>query len=416
MTTDPTILYISHDGMLEPLGQSQVLAYLEQLSADYCIHLVSFEKPADRADVGKVEALKARIKAANIEWHPLTYHKSPRVVATAWDIVVGAITAIRLARRHKCKIVHARSYVPALMALGVKRATGAKFLFDIRGFWPDERVDGGLWPRDGRLYRMTKRLEERFFRAADHVVTLTNASVEVISGFDYLQEHCPPISVIPTCADLERFRPVSANSRVEEQRPFTFGYVGSVGTWYLFDETLAFFKEISKHKPDACLLVVNRNEHAFIRGAVEKAGIAPERLHLVAADHQHVPPFIAQMDVAAAIIRPCYSKISSAPTKLGEYLGCGVPCIGNVGVGDMEEILEGERVGIALRDFSTADLAAGAKRLLDLLEEPGLKDRCVNIAHKRFSLEGGVEAYREIYERLTLIGGFASIKKETIRK
>ena len=33
-----------------------------------------------------------------------------------------------------------------LMALPAKRMTGAKLLFDMRGFWADERVDGGLWP------------------------------------------------------------------------------------------------------------------------------------------------------------------------------------------------------------------------------------------------------------------------------
>ena len=36
--------------MLEPLGQSQVLAYLERLAPDRRIHLISFEKPADWAD------------------------------------------------------------------------------------------------------------------------------------------------------------------------------------------------------------------------------------------------------------------------------------------------------------------------------------------------------------------------------
>ena len=36
-------LYISYDGVLEPLGESQVVTYLERLSARYDITLVSFE-------------------------------------------------------------------------------------------------------------------------------------------------------------------------------------------------------------------------------------------------------------------------------------------------------------------------------------------------------------------------------------
>lgn len=61
-----SVLYISYDGMLEPLGQSQVLAYIEKLTDLAQIHLVRFEKPADRADATKVAALRKRIDAAGI--------------------------------------------------------------------------------------------------------------------------------------------------------------------------------------------------------------------------------------------------------------------------------------------------------------------------------------------------------------
>ena len=38
------ILYISYDGVLEPLGQSQILSYLKNLSLSNKIFLLSFEK------------------------------------------------------------------------------------------------------------------------------------------------------------------------------------------------------------------------------------------------------------------------------------------------------------------------------------------------------------------------------------
>ena len=44
------LLYLAYDGMLEPLGQSQVLAYLERLADDRPIHLLSFEKAEDWRD------------------------------------------------------------------------------------------------------------------------------------------------------------------------------------------------------------------------------------------------------------------------------------------------------------------------------------------------------------------------------
>jgi len=390
------VLYISYDGMLEPLGQSQVLAYLEKLAPGRRIHLISYEKPRDWADKTRRTAVKKRIAAAGIRWHPLRYHRVPTAPATAYDVAVGSALGFALVLRHRLSIVHARSYVAALIAIALRRVTRARFLFDMRGLWANERVDGGLWPADGRLYRTAKRLEQSFLEAADHVVTLTEASARAIRLFPYLARRCPPISVIPTCADLDRF----SVQGPPMQSPFVLGYVGSVGTWYLLDEMLRCFRVAADEAPGARLLIVNRNEHVFIRDRLKALEIDPAAVDVVAADHTEVPALIGRMSAAMAIIKPSYSKIASAPTKLAEYLGCGVPCLGNVGVGDMEAILEGHRVGVAMPGFSDEELRAGVRRLVALTREPGLQTRCRVTAAQLFSLDIGVAAYEAIYAEL----------------
>lgn len=392
----PGILYISYDGMLEPLGQSQVVAYLERLALGRRIHLISYEKPLDWRDCERRSAMQRRLDATDIRWHPLRYHKSPSAPATAYDIAAGTALGITLALRHKLTVVHARSYVAAAMALSIKRSTGASFLFDIRGLWADERVDGGLWPQGGRLYRVTKGLERRFFQAADHVVALTHASEAEIRRFDYLQGRMPPISVIPTCADLDRF-----NIHGPLQRdPLVLGYVGSVGTWYLLDEMLGFFQAVRRMEHTARLLVVNRNEQDAIRDRANALGIPPHVIEVTGATHVGVARQIGRMSAGMALIKPVYSKIASAPTKLAEYLGCGIPCVGNAGVGDMVDVLEGRRVGLVLRNFSAESMQLASARLLALLNDLDLQNRCRQAAVRLFSLENGATQYDEIYDRL----------------
>jgi glycosyltransferase involved in cell wall biosynthesis len=391
-----SVLYISYDGLLEPLGQSQVLGYVEPLSRRHAIHILSFEKPADRSDVDAMAAMRARLAAQGIGWTPLTYHKRPSAPATAFDIAQGTRAALGIAHRHKVRILHVRSYVPAMMALGVLRFHRLRFLFDMRGFWADERVDGGLWPDGGRLYRIAKSCERRFLERADHVVTLTHASAAALAARPELTARATPVSVIPTCADLARFVPPAA----PPAPPFTFGYVGSIGTWYLFPETLAAFRAVLERRPDARLLLVNRNEHDAVRAALAAAGLPPDRIELVAARHAEVPGLVQRMHAAAALIRPCYSKIASAPTKLAEYLGCGVPCLGNDGVGDVHAILEENRVGVSLAGFAEGDIAAGVDRLLALAGEPETRARCRATAERLFSVADGVAAYDRIYRTL----------------
>lgn len=391
------VLYISYDGMLEPLGQSQVLAYLKRLAVDRCIHLISFEKPEDWVDKKARELAKQDITEAGIIWHPMRYHKSPSALATAWDIACGIIVGVWLIVRYRLSVVHARSYVPSVMALALKRLTGVKYLFDMRGFWADERVDGGLWPRSGRMFRVAKAFERDFLLSADHVVSLTQAAVRQMEHFEYLQGRMPLVTVIPTCADLERFIPLP---RKQLREDFTLGYVGSAGTWYLFKEVATCFAHLLSIKAEARFLILNRGQHPYIRHELRKAGVPDAAFEIVEATHGDVPAHIARMDAGIFFYRPSFSRAACAPTKLGEFLGCGIPCLSNQGVGDMAAVIEGERVGVAVQAFDDAALTNGLNALLQVVADPATLARCVAAAQKHFSLDEGVERYRGIYKQL----------------
>jgi glycosyltransferase involved in cell wall biosynthesis len=394
-----SILYISYDGMLEPLGQSQVLAYLKRLAAGRRIHLISFEKADDWANTTERARIAQDIAAAGIVWHPLRYHKRPTAVATAWDIFCGIALGLWLVLRHRLGIVHARSYVSSVMALALKRLTGVKYLFDMRGFWADERVDGGLWPKGSRLYRMAKWFERRFLLNADCVVSLTQAAVDEMHTFPYLQGRMPRFELITTCADMELFKP-APDDAAKIERPFTLGYVGSVGVWYLFDETLRCFQLLRKRLPDAHLHILNRGGHDYIQERMVVLNIDPAAVMIEVADHAGVVRAMQRMDAGIFFYKPAYSKKATAPTKLGEFLGCGVPCLGNAGVGDMAAILESERVGVALGDFSEEAMRDAVARLLQLAREPDIQQRCRQVALRYFSLELGVQRYADIYCKL----------------
>jgi glycosyltransferase involved in cell wall biosynthesis len=287
------------------------------------------------------------------------------------------------------------------MALVLKKMFRLRYIFDMRGFWADERVDGNLWPRGGRLYRVAKWFERRFLLNADCVVSLTEAAVDEMRQFPYLQTLHPRFEVITTCADLDLFKPDDRQPTGESGgRDFTLGYVGSVGVWYLFDETLRCFQLLRERIPTARFHVVNRGGHEYIRARMVALGIDPNSVSIESADHVGVAAAMRQMDAGIFIIKPVFSKIASAPTKLGEFLGCGVPCLGNTGVGDMARILEGERVGVALDRFDEAAMREAIDRLLELARIPGIRGRCRDVGQRHFSLESGVAAYDRLYRDL----------------
>lgn len=390
------ILYISYDGMLEPLGQSQVLTYLKRL-ADHRIHLISFEKSDDWSNITERERLAQDIATAGIIWHPLRYHKLPSALATAWDIICGITLGLWLVLRYQMHVVHARSYVASVIALVLKRLTGVKYIFDMRGFWADERVDGDLWPRNGRMFHVAKNFERRFFLAADHVVTLTHAAVREMHHFDYLKERMPPLTVIPTCADLDRFKFTKSGP---DYHDIVLGYVGSAGTWYLFDEAVACFRLLLCIHPSAKFLIVNRGQHDYILERLVLGGVPEVNVELVAASHHEVAWQMSRMDAGIFFYRPSFSRAACAPTKLAEFLGCGIPCLSNSGIGDMVEVLEGEQVGVAIKSFNVDSMTVALMQLLKLVDDPETSARCVASAHQYFSLDQGVRLYDKIYREL----------------
>ena len=221
-----------------------------------------------------------------------------------------------------------------------------------------------------------------------------------IQTFPYLKKCMPKIDVISTCADLDLFKPEYFENSTRVLRPFTLGHVGSVGVSYLFDETLLCFKLIRQVIPDARLYILNRGDHEFIHERLKFHSIDLNSVRLEAADHPEVVVAMNEMDAGIFFIKQVYSKIASAPTKLGEFLGCGIPCLSNVGVGDMAEILESERIGIALRNFNTESMKSAIIKLIELTQEPGIRQRCRQVAIDYFSLEMGAVKYQKIYYEL----------------
>lgn len=395
----PRILYISYTGLLDPLGESQVLQYVLRLARNHKVTVLSFEKPATLADHQRVHRLVDQCEKAGVEWHQLLYHNRPSVPATLYDIAAGVRKAIKLARMKGTQVVHTRSYIPGMIGAVVKHRTGARLIFDMRGFWPDERVDGGIWKGNSMRYRAFKWIERHLFLRADHVVSLTHAGKREIEKFDYLQGRMPPISVIPTCTNLEIFKPMPREKGSSEG--FTLGYVGSAGSWYMFAEVAQVVRKLFEMHADARFLIINKGDHEAIRRILSESGVDLDRVEIRSAPFSDVALQIARMDAGIFFYRPTWSKTATSPTRLGEFLACGKPVLANIGIGDVADTLNETGTGVAINKFDSDTLGRGLEKIVALADAKGISQRCRKAAEERYSLDAGVTEYSRIYESLT---------------
>lgn len=404
------VLYISYNGMLDPLGQSQVIPYLKglaQLGVQFT--LLSFERAAAFSDEGqqRCRTLHDELASAGIDWHYLRYHQTPSLPATTFDVANGIRIARRLARDRKPHLVHARAHIPAVIGLNLRRAFGTKLLFDVRGLMAEEYVDAGHWRPNSARTLLTKRMEARILRRSDGIVTLTNALWREMSDWEPLRERRVPHEVIPCCIDQQKFR-FDCTDRHETRASLGISdrlvliYSGSVGGWYMSDEMAAFFSVVKQQRPDAFFLWLTTGPAAVVDEAMKRSGARATDYAVLPARGREVVSALNAADVGIAFYRPGKSRLGTSPVKVSEYLSCGLPIVMNSGVGDCDELITRHGVGELIHTFDDSAYAtATANTLRALAMRDAVRTRSRSLAGQLFDLQRvGVPRYSHLYEQI----------------
>ena len=399
MESKRPVLYISYDGLLEPLGRSQIVPYVRGLAKEgYRFIILSFEKPCDLLNVKACRDLSDLLEREGIEWKRLAYHKSPSVFSTFYDILAGSCCAFRFIKHRKCFFIHVRSYVPAMIALIVHKLLGTDFAFDMRGFWADERVEAGIWKPNGALYKTVKYLEKKFISKAKAIITLTEAAQEEIEKNFTSYNKTTYIDHIPTCVDLGKFglydRAASDNAGVGSDLDMV--YSGSASTWYMPRQIVEFYQRALASYKDTHLFIYTREPEIFTE-IIQDGGLDRRLVAIKSVSYDDMPSHLQYAQVGLAFYKPGYSRKACCPTKIGEYLACGLAVVVTGGVGDIAEVLIGERVGIVVNDFTEKEYARAIGEVSMLVSEPGFRRRCRAVAEKYFSIEYGIARYKRMY-------------------
>jgi glycosyltransferase involved in cell wall biosynthesis len=383
------VIYVSYDGALDPLGASQVVPYLLGLSArGVAITLLSFEKPAQWGQMTARDEMQRRLGVCGIRWRPLRYHRRPRLAGTLLDVMTGSRTIAHEASRVSPTLIHCRGDVATLMGRWARLPSTIPILYDVRGFFSDERVESGSWRQGSVLDRAVRRTEAANLRRADGVVVLTRRAAETLSR---RRPSLRSLRVIPTCVDVSVFKPRTPGEKPE----FGLVYSGSLGTWYMLEEMVAFARSAAGAVPRPPLFLTPQPQE------VRRLGPTPEWAEIRTVEPPAVPEWLRRASALFFFSRGKASDHARCPTKFAEGLATGLPVVCNRGIGDLDDIVEQEGVGVLVDGFSERAYLAAARRLKRLLEDPSLSERCRRLAETRYSAEFGVDAYRQLYDELT---------------
>jgi glycosyltransferase involved in cell wall biosynthesis len=438
---DMHLLYLCYLGVEEPLTRTQVVSYLEGLAAQdsrrspgrpvECgteseeprVLLLTFEpRPLRREEQ---RAWRHELAARGIEWHWVRYHKRPRAPATAWDVLVGAVVAWSLMRRRRgvrprVWVLHARGHMAGLMAWIARRWTGASFVLDIRGFLAEEYADAGILRPNGLLYRSIKGLERRLVAAADALVVLTRRARSTLETWYPRETRGKPIAVIPCCVDLRLRADVGAGPDPAPTAPLALAYAGKLGGWYLTEEMIKFVTVARETVPGLRWQVWTQSPPRLLEHHLARYGLA-QAVSVGQVDPEELPERLREAHAGLVFLGKPRAAFGVSPTKVAEYLYAGLPVVVNAGIGDTDELILGPdvppargggdatgsprvrkgRVGVVLYDLSAPAYREAIRALLELLAEPGIRDRCRKVAVRELGLQTvGWPRYRRLYRSI----------------
>ena len=389
------VLFLTYDGLTDMLGQSQILPYLEGLSKyEFNITIISFEKKKYFSLFS--DEIQKRCNQHNIKWIHLKYHKRPLVLSTLYDIIKLFFTVYEIHRKQKIDIIHCRSYITSLVGLWFKKKKNIGFIFDMRGFWADERFERNIWNPNNiflkKAYNYFKKKEIQFINHSDRIISLTQAAKDyIIKNFNVKENK---IEIIP-CAT--KFNNDNQEVNISSNNIKKVVYIGSLRTSYLVDEMFLFFSIFKKKYNNAKFNIFTPENKEFLLNFLSKYNLEETDLHISFIEQKEVNKILLNSDLGICFIKNSFSAIASSPTKFSEMLAANIPVVCN-NVGDLKEHCKKIPYTYCFDELNEETF----KKFIDNFEFPSDEERkkISQSAQKIYDLDLAVNKYLNVYRSL----------------
>lgn len=398
------VLFLSYGDVIPESGyKTRIYGEMASLSTDVDIFFIGFErrKHLKRVNNGETEwGLGTICRRATLftryDFIPLFF------LSMIFLTVYGYYWILK----YKIQLIHGQNYYSTFLALLLKPVTKVKVIFDVHGLVPEEYQYLRNKGANSMTLKLLRWIERCCVFHSDRLLCVS-AKLKMELANRYPSE-AVKMTVLPSCVNTEVFKydhseGTSLRSTLSFDDNLIVAYIGNLMDWAQLDDVINTWRIIAMNDPSARFLVVTQNDLEQVRSYFFDQGFKKGEFALFTCPHDKVPAYLSASDIGLVIrSNSVFNRIAS-PTKVAEYLACGVPLVISPEVGDWSGLIEEQGVGITLDGRGDREWKHKIANFLSSLKNnrSEIKKRCRQLVAQQFSHIQQRKRLLEIYEDLS---------------
>jgi len=317
------------------------------------------------------EILKRKFKGVNIYVVPsVPYTVSKSFLKKGFNIITHSLIKIKLVKElikiSNIDIIQTRDNIfDGLIALKIRKKYDIPFVFQLNFIQLETNLD---YSNKSVLLKLYKKFAlvilNYILKKADLILPIST----------YLQNYlkkqkfeAQKIFTLPMGVNSIDFSPnqktEKLRSKYELQDKLVFIYIGSLAKKRRLDIILKAFSLVTREVMNAKLLIVGDGDgKAELEKLSTNLNLEKYTIFTGEIPYKSVPKYICLADIGLSPIVPIDNYKMSSPTKMLEYMACGIPVIGNREIMDMKNVISKSNGGI-LVDFNAESFSTAMIRL-----------------------------------------------------
>lgn len=237
-----------------------------------------------------------------------------------------------------------------------QKAFGKGWIMDIRDLWIDASISLGFLKKGSFYEKISRKFELTCLQNCDAIAVTTEELGKRISFSPEIQNK---IIHIANGVDTRIFRP-NGDAKVNQ-----IVYTGNVGHAQDLDKVILSLPKINQYYSVVLNIVGDGDITKNLKDLVQKQNLEDFVIFSGVQDRETIPHVLSRSLIGVAPLKKLETLEYAAPTKVYEYMSCGIPFLG-CGIGEIAHIAEHSGAGIIADN--TPDAISDA--VLELISKP----------------------------------------------